>query len=358
VVVPVADRGETLAAAMRELDAAEIRVEDVALRGLTLDDVFLRLTGPHRDAAGAARPRRCRQKGGDRLSVARRLEIPEPPRTLASRLRWALADGLTIARRNLSHIRMTPEKLVDITIQPILFVLLFGYVFGSAVRVPGVAYRQFLMPGIFVLGMISPLASTAVGLAQDLSRGIVDRFRSLPMSRAGVLLGRLMSDLAETALSLAIVVPCGFLVGWRPESGGAGRGKRVRPARSDRVHHEPHGHLHRPRRAEPPDRSSRDVHDRVPADVLVERVRPTSGMSNLPSCDSGLDPLSAFVAATRDLLGNGAVAADRVADGASARGVAPAVRASDRDLPAAGHQPIPQGNGRLTARMRSRSPAR
>jgi ABC-2 type transport system permease protein len=243
------------------------------------------------------------------MSVAIGLEIPEPPRTLASRLRWALADGLTIARRNLSHIRRTPEKLVDVTIQPILFVLLFGYVFGSAVRVPGVAYRQFLMPGIFVLGMISPLASTAVGFAQDLSTGIVDRFRSLPMSRAGVLLGRSMSDLAETALSLAIVVPCGFLVGWRPEAGGlgvvSGFGLLVLIAFTMNLTGIYIGLVVRS-----PEIAQAAMFTIVfPLMFLSNAFVPTSGMSTFLRAIADWNPLSAFVAATRDLLGNGAVAA-------------------------------------------------
>src|SRR3712207_829299 len=110
------------------------------------------------------------------------LPIPAPARSPLERLRWALADSVTVTQRNLTHIRQVPEKLLDVTIQPIIFVFLFAYVFGSAIQVPGGgSYREFLLPGIFAQSLTFLAITTAVGVATDMDKGIIDRFRSLPM---------------------------------------------------------------------------------------------------------------------------------------------------------------------------------
>jgi ABC-2 type transport system permease protein len=145
------------------------------------------------------------------------IDVPAAPRTATSRLRWTLTDALLIARRNLSHIRRTPEKLLDVTVQPIIFVLLFGYVFGSAVSLPGNAsYIDYLMPGIFVLTMVGTFGATAVGFAADMTHGVVDRFRSLPIADASILLGRTLADITEILLGLCVLTICGLVAGWRP----------------------------------------------------------------------------------------------------------------------------------------------
>jgi ABC-2 type transport system permease protein len=139
------------------------------------------------------------------------------PRPGIKRLRWTLTDAFLIARRNLSHIRRTPEKLLDVTIQPIIFVLLFGYVFGSAVSLPGDAsYIDYLMPGIFVLTMVGTFGATAVGFSTDMTHGVVDRFRSLPIADASILLGRTVADIVEASLGLCVLTICGLVAGWRP----------------------------------------------------------------------------------------------------------------------------------------------
>ncbi len=139
------------------------------------------------------------------------------PRPGIKRLRWTLTDALLIARRNLSHIRRTPEKLLDVTVQPIIFVLLFGYVFGSAVSLPGGAsYIDYLMPGIFVLTMVGTFGATAVGFATDMTHGVVDRFRSLPIADVSILLGRTLADIVEVLLGLCVLTICGLVAGWRP----------------------------------------------------------------------------------------------------------------------------------------------
>ena len=139
------------------------------------------------------------------------------------KLYWALADGLILAKRNLVQIPRIPELLVFATIQPVMFVLLFRYVFGGAIDVGGgTSYVNFLMAGIFVQTVAFGSVSTGVGLAEDLQRGLVDRFRSLPMSRSAVLTGRTVADLVRNAFTVAVMLLVGLLVGFRPEAGVAG----------------------------------------------------------------------------------------------------------------------------------------
>src|SRR5688572_15334142 len=127
----------------------------------------------------------------------------------------ALTDGWVVTKRNLTKIKRIPDLLIFSTIQPIMFVLLFAYVFGGAIQVQGVNYREFLMAGIFTQTVIFGSGITAIGLADDLQKGIIDRFRSLPMSRAAVLIGRTTSDLLNNVFVVFIMVLCGLLVGWR-----------------------------------------------------------------------------------------------------------------------------------------------
>ncbi|HET7560366.1 MAG TPA: ABC transporter permease, partial [Limnochordia bacterium] len=141
------------------------------------------------------------------------------PQSALARLRWVLADSWTLARRQLIHIRYVPEKLADVTIQPVMFVFLFAYVFGSAIAVPGVNYREFLMPGIFTQTMIFASASIMAGLVNDMSKGVMDRFRSLPMARSAVLIGHTGASLMESMLGLAVMAACGLVVGWRSHTG-------------------------------------------------------------------------------------------------------------------------------------------
>jgi ABC-2 type transport system permease protein len=148
------------------------------------------------------------------------LQLPAPPTTTGDRLRWAIADGFSISRRNLAHIRHIPEKLIDVTIQPILFVLLFGYAYGSAIPLPGGGnYREFVMAGMFTMTLFSTVGSTSVGIADDMAKGIVDRFRSLPMARSAVLIGRTLSDVLESLIGLSVLIVTGLIVGWRAHEG-------------------------------------------------------------------------------------------------------------------------------------------
>jgi ABC-2 type transport system permease protein len=132
-----------------------------------------------------------------------------------------LHDGLVVAKRNLIKIKRVPDLLVFSTLSPIMFVLLFAYVFGSAIEIPGVSYREFLMAGIFAQTMLFGATITGSGLADDLQKGIVDRFRSLPMARSAVLVGRTTSDLVNNVLVIVIMSITGLIVGWRIHSSAA-----------------------------------------------------------------------------------------------------------------------------------------
>jgi ABC-2 type transport system permease protein len=133
----------------------------------------------------------------------------------------AAHDGWVVTKRNLIKIKRIPDLLIFSTIQPIMFVLLFAYVFGGAIKVPGMDYKEYLMAGIFTQTVAFGSSLTAIGLADDLTKGIVDRFRSLPMSRAAVLIGRTTSDLLNNLLVVTVMSVCGLLVGWRIHTGVA-----------------------------------------------------------------------------------------------------------------------------------------
>jgi ABC-2 type transport system permease protein len=132
-----------------------------------------------------------------------------------SALAQNLGDGVTITKRNLLKIYRVPDVLVFSTLSPIMFVLLFAYIFGSAIDVPGVNYREFLMAGIFVQTVIFGATWTGASLAEDLQKGIIDRFRSLPMSRSAVLIGRTTADVGINIVTFVVMALTGLIVGWR-----------------------------------------------------------------------------------------------------------------------------------------------
>lgn len=128
----------------------------------------------------------------------------------------ALGDGATIAQRNLIKVKRVPDLLVGTLISPIMFILLFVYVFGSAIPVPeGTSYAEFLVPGIFAQTVIFGATVTGSGLADDMQKGIIDRFRSLPIAPSAVLVGRTTSDVVTNVLVVLIMVVTGLVVGWR-----------------------------------------------------------------------------------------------------------------------------------------------
>jgi len=132
----------------------------------------------------------------------------------------AIADSIVITKRQLLQLARVPEVLIFSTIQPVMFVLLFRYVFGGSIETgqPG-GYVQLLMPGIFVQTVAFTLAATASGLAEDMKKGLIDRFRSLPIARSALILGRTLGDSLLNIVVLAVMGIAGFVVGWRPSSG-------------------------------------------------------------------------------------------------------------------------------------------
>ncbi|MCU1501201.1 MAG: multidrug transporter permease protein [Ilumatobacteraceae bacterium] len=132
---------------------------------------------------------------------------------------WALRDTGAMIGRNLTVIRRVPQLLVFSLIQPMIFVLLFRYVFGGAIRVPGIRYVDYLMPGIFTQTVAFGAINTAVGLAEDRGKGLLERLRSLPMARAAVLGGRTLADTARNVLIIALMTAIGALVGFRIHNG-------------------------------------------------------------------------------------------------------------------------------------------
>jgi ABC-2 type transport system permease protein len=140
---------------------------------------------------------------------------------LSTRVRYGFADGMVVMRRNLLQISRIPTALVFELAQPIMFVLLFTIVFSKNIaNLPsGFTYTMFLMPGIFVQNAIFGSTTTAIGLAEDMKKGLVDRFRSLPMARSAVLVGRTTSDLAKNFVLLILVIGVGYVVGFKFQNG-------------------------------------------------------------------------------------------------------------------------------------------
>jgi ABC-2 type transport system permease protein len=127
----------------------------------------------------------------------------------------SVSDGAVVAKRNLIKIKRVPDLLVFATLSPIMFVLLFAYVFGSAIEIPGIDYREFLMAGIFTQTVIFGSTITGYSLAEDLQKGVIDRFRSLPMSDSAVLVGRTVADVGNNVITIAVMSLTGLVVGWR-----------------------------------------------------------------------------------------------------------------------------------------------
>jgi len=227
---------EMIEDAASALRTAEIAVSDLGLRRPTLDDVFLQLTGapPSENGAGSevatggGQPHRT----GRSVPAAR---APAAPRPVASRpsrwrrvsprqLRADITDAWVVSGRNLRHFVRQPDLLVFSTIQPIMFVLLFTYVFGGAIShsLPhGVSYIDYLLPGILIQSVTFRASMTAVGLSDDLKLGVIDRFRSMPMARSAVLIGRTTADLIRNVLIIVLMIIVGYIIGFRFQAGAA-----------------------------------------------------------------------------------------------------------------------------------------
>ena len=140
--------------------------------------------------------------------------LPKAPAGPA-RLRWLASDAWVLAKRQFAHIRQIPEKLLDVTLQPLMFVLLFAYVFGGVIAIPGGgSYHEYLIGGILVQTLAFGMMGPGVSIATDLGEGIIDRFSSLPMSRPAYLIGHLTAEFCATLLAVTIMVLTGLIVGW------------------------------------------------------------------------------------------------------------------------------------------------
>jgi ABC-2 type transport system permease protein len=157
-----------------------------------------------RSAASAAAPSTGAAPGGVRPRL-------QPPSLLVS--------SAIVVRRNLIHIKRMPEMLLDVTIQPVMFVLLFAYVFGGSISVPGSNYREFLVPGIMAQTIAFSSFVVAIGLNSDLAKGIVDRLKSLPIHRSSLLVGRSVSSLIHSSIGITVMALTGLVVGWRIRNG-------------------------------------------------------------------------------------------------------------------------------------------
>lgn len=129
------------------------------------------------------------------------------------------ADGFNVARRNMIKVLRVPEILVSVLVTPVIMVVMFAYVFGGAIDIPGSSYREFLVAGTFAMSLSFGATFTGAGLAEDMQKGIINRFRSLPMSRSAVVFGRTTSDVLYNVLTLAVMAGAGLLIGWRIHEG-------------------------------------------------------------------------------------------------------------------------------------------
>jgi ABC-2 type transport system ATP-binding protein len=205
--------------AAAELRRAGIGVSDMGLRRPTLDDVFLQLTG---QAPGENGTPQLAVAAPDKKAAERPRRFLRPHAPSLQSVETSVTDTAVVTMRNLRHFWRQPDLLIFSTIQPVMFVVLFVYVFSGAIgkALPaGISYVDYLLPGIFVQSVTFRASQTAVGLSEDLRRGVIDRFRSMPMARSAVLVGRTSADLVRNVLIIGLMIIVGYLVGFRFQAG-------------------------------------------------------------------------------------------------------------------------------------------
>ncbi len=219
VSVPTTGATRVLIAAGERLQADGIALDDLGIRHPSLDDVFLSLTGDSAHAQGNGQSP-DRGAAGPPRTQPRPRPTPEPAPAHARRATMAgVRDTGGVAKRNLLRILRNPRLLVISAIQPAMLLLLFRYVLGGAIHIPGGSYVDYIVPAVFIEAVMIGGMATAIGLADDLRSGIIDRFRSLPMARSAVLAGRTLADLARSVFSLSLMVCLGLLVGFSFHAG-------------------------------------------------------------------------------------------------------------------------------------------
>lgn len=153
------------------------------------------------------------------MTTATISQAPRRPISRRGSLRWLISDVAVLARRSLARIAREPETLMDVTIQPIIFVLLFAFVFGGAIPLPGGGnYHEYLIGGMLAMGLAATAPGTAVALVTDMSSGLIDPFRSLPTARSAVLAGRTLADLVTQVIGTVVIAGVGLAIGWRIHS--------------------------------------------------------------------------------------------------------------------------------------------
>jgi len=230
VRLPARNGSRSLTEVARALDAAGFEATDLALHRPTLDDVFMSLTGQPAgeaddDESASQPPAPAAEITTEEVVVTTDVAVDdepvarerEPARARLG-LRDMVTDSLVIGRRNLTRFARLKRLVLFSTVQPVMFLLLFTFVFGGAIgdAIPGdLSYLQWLMPGLLIQVSAFGAGQTAIGLAEDLSKGVVDRFRSLPMARSAVLVGRTLADVGRNAFVLTVMLTVGTIIGFR-----------------------------------------------------------------------------------------------------------------------------------------------
>ena len=182
------------------------------------------------------------------------------------------SDTVVFAGRNIEHIRQIPEKLLDVTLQPLMFVLLFAYVFGGAINVGG-SYREYILGGILIQTLAFGLTGPGTAISTDLNEGVIDRFRSLPASRIAYVTGHYLAELAGMALSIVVLLGAGLIVGWRVHTDLLHIATALAALAHVLVGDDLDRHVDRPQGAVARCSHGRRVRRGVPAHVPEQRVR-------------------------------------------------------------------------------------
>ena len=270
-------------------ETSGIELDDLGLARPSLDDVFLHLTGHRAETDGDADAADRDDRGSHPVTAVQTTRQRPPTRPPISPPSLLRASS-TIVWRNLVHIRRMPEMLLDVTVQSVMFVLLFAYVFGGAIAVAGSNYQEFLLPGIMVQTMVFSSAIVAMGLTSDLQKGIVDRFKSLPIPRSAVLVGRSISSLIHSSIGIAVMARDRPAHRLADPQRRRRRRARLPAAAAVRVRADLAGHLGRLADADRRGRAGLHVHGDVPADVRGQHVRADGEHADLAADHRRVEP--------------------------------------------------------------------